>query len=405
MKLYEGLKVVEFTTNIAGPAIGQWMVEYGADVIHIEKPVVGDDSRHYPPSINGHSLQYYTFNHGKKSVTLDLKDPEGKKIACDIIKQSDVLLVSSRPGVMDKLGLGYEEMHELNPRLIYCSVSAWGTKGPYATRGGYDMTAQAASSMMFYNGDDETGPVKVYSEVGDYSAALTGFGAVNAALYYREKTGLGQHVDVSLVRSLAVMAAKLDDHRIFNKKTAKTGRGSYLLCPYGVYSCPDGSSISIAASNNNLTFKFFRLIGREDLTADPRFANNEVRIKNGHLMVPIMEEWLKTMGTAANAEKELVEAGIPCAKVYEFADVDSDPHYNEAGWFAEIPMPEDQMGIKARRIVGSPFTLSELSPEYKQLEGFGAANQKVLGELGYSNEEISALQEKWNKALSARQEV
>ena len=154
MKLYEGLKVVEFTTNIAGPTVGQWLAEYGAEVIHIERPVIGDDSRAYPPLVNGISIKYCTLNHGKKSVILDLKDPDGNKIARELCKDADIVLESTRPGVMDRLGLGYEAMHELNPRLIYCSVSAWGQTGPYAHRPGYDLIAQGASSIMYYNGDE-----------------------------------------------------------------------------------------------------------------------------------------------------------------------------------------------------------------------------------------------------------
>ena len=153
MRLYEGLRVVEFTTNIAGPTIGRWLAEYGADVIHVERPVYGDDSRGYPPMFDGVSAQYHTLNHGKKSLVLDLKDPEGLKIAKELCKTADIVLESNRPGAMDRLGLGYEALREINPRLIYGSISAWGHKGPYADRPGYDVIAQGASGMMYYNGE------------------------------------------------------------------------------------------------------------------------------------------------------------------------------------------------------------------------------------------------------------
>lgn len=400
MKLYEGLKVVEFDTNLAGPTIGQWLGEYGAEVIHIERPVVGDDSRHYPPLFNGQSIQYYSLNHGKKSVTLDLKDPEGNKIAKELCLQADIIVESNRPGVMDRLGLGYQELHKEKPGLVYCSISAWGQTGPYAHRPGYDLIAQGASGMMYYNGDDETGPVKVYTEVGDYAGAIAGFGALNAALYYKERTGIGQQVDVSLVRVLASMSVKLDNHRIFHQKTKKEGnQGSALLCPYGVYKCPDGEYIIIACSNTRLTFEFFKLIGREDLVTDPRFATNEDRVKNTYILNPILQEWLEKMGTAAHAEEVMLAAGLPCSRIYSYEDVDADPHYNEAGWFADIPMPEQVKGVDSRRIVGSPFTFSGVSPEYKVMNGFGGGNYEVIGSLGYTKEQIDEMQEKWEKAV------
>lgn len=406
MKIYENLRVVEFNTNIAGPTIGRWLAEYGAEVIHVEKPVIGDDSRHYPPVLNGQSLQYFTINHGKKSITLDFKDPEGKQIACDLLKTADVLIESNRPGVMDKMGLGYEEVHKLNPKLIYVSVSCWGQKGPYASRGGYDIIAQSASSLVYYNGTEESGPVKIYTEIGDYVGALSGLAAVNMALYSRDRTGIGQHVDISLVRALASMAVKLDDCRIFQQKTVKPGNmGSALLSPYGTYKCPDGKFITIATSNNKLAFKFYNLIGRDDLITDPRCVSNIKRLENNDFLLPILLEWLEKMGTAQNAENALVGAGIPCTKVYSFEDVDKDPHYNEAGWFSDIPMPESITDIRNRRIVGSPFGFSDATPEYAPLEAFGGATHEIIGSLGYTAEQIDELQEKWSKAVCSEQEV
>lgn len=401
MKMYEGLKVIEFTTNIAGPTIGQWMAEYGAEVIHIERPVVGDDSRGYPPIVDGVALAYYTMNNGKRSVVLDLKDSEGLKIARELIKDADVLFESNRPGAMDKLGLGYEAVHELNPKLIYVSVSAWGHTGPYAHLPGYDLIAQGASGLMYYNGDNETGPVRVFTEIGDYSAAMAGFGAVNAALFHRERTGIGQFVDISLVRTLATMAAKLDDHRIFHKETAKRGnQGSNLLCPYGCFKCPDGEYIIIACSNNSLTFRFFHLIGRDDLITDPRCATNPLRVENTEFLIPILNDWLAKMGTAKNAEKALRDANLPCSRVYTYEDIDNDPHYLEAGWFAEIPVPNGVTSIESRRIVGSPFTFSELTPEYKLGESLGESNHEIIGALGYSIEQIDGLLKKWNSSTA-----
>lgn len=401
MKLYEGLRVLDFTGNIAGPTIGQWLVEYGAEVIHIEKPVLGDDSRYFPPIVDGESAHYHTYNHGKKSVTIDMKDPRGKAMIEKLCSSADILLESSRPGVMDKLGFGYDTVHAWNPRLIYCSVSAFGQTGPYAGRPGYDIIAQGASGMMYYNGDKNTGPVRVATEIGDYSAAVAGFGAINAALYYRERTGEGQHLDISLTRVLTYMAAKFDYHRIFHKKAEKTGNHNAMLCPYGVFRCPDGENLIIACANNNLAFQFFRLIGREDLIQDERFNSNPARCEHSAEMMPIVEEWLDRMGTAKEAERALLEAGIPCSKVYDYEDVDNDPHYNACGWLVDIPMPESMKGLRSRRIVGSPFGFSAVQPEYHADSGFGGGNHEVLESLGYSAQEVDEIETEWAEAVKA----
>lgn len=395
MNLYEGYKVLEFTNNIAGPIIGQWMTEYGADTIHIERPIAGDDSRHYPPVVDGVGLQYYTFNHGKKSVVLDLKDPDGQEIARKLISRADVVIESYKPGAMEKMGLGYEDAKKLNPAIVYVSVSAWGQTGPYRKRPGYDLIAQAASGMMYYNGEEGGSPVKVYTEIGDYSAGLAGFAGVNAALLYRERTGKGQHVDISLVRTLAAMSVKLDNCRIFHKKTVKLGNtGSNILCPYGCFECPDGEWLVICCSNNNLTFKFFHLIGRDDLITDPRSNSNESRMENGDFLFPIFFDWLDKMGTASKAEKALTDAGIPCTRIYSYEDIDKDPHYNEAGWLTDIPMPPEVKSIKGRRIANAPFGFSEAEPVYEAGEHMGESNHRVIEALGYSSGKIDELEEK-----------
>lgn len=396
MKLYEGYKVVEFTNNIAGPIIGQWMAEYGAEVIHIERPVAGDDSRHYVPVVDGVGLQYYTFNHGKKSVVLNLKDPEGNEIARKLVREADVVIESNKPGSMDRLGLGYEDVKSINPGVVYVSVSAWGQTGPYRERPGYDLIAQAASGMMYYNGEPDGGPVKVYTEIGDYSAGLAGFAGVNAALLYRERTGEGQHVDISLVRTLAMMSVKLDNCRIFGKETPKLGNtGSNILCPYGCFECPDGEWLVICCSNNSLTYKFFHLIGRDDLITDERSATNEARMENGDFLYPIFFKWLNGMKTAANAEKALAGAGVPCTRIYSYEDIDKDPHYNETGWLVDIPLPKEVKSIDSRRIAGAPFGFSAVQPEYEVGQHLGESNHDVIGKLGYSSEKIEELQRKW----------
>ena len=171
-QVYENLKVLDVTNNYAGPMAGAMLADYGAEVWHVEKPVLGDDNRYFPPIIDGISINYCTSNRGKKSVVLDLKDPRGAEAFRKLAAQADVLLESYRPGVMKKLGLDYETLKEINPRLIYCSISAYGQEGPYANRPGYDVIAQAVSGMMEMTGEPDGPPNKIGSAIGDWMGAL-----------------------------------------------------------------------------------------------------------------------------------------------------------------------------------------------------------------------------------------
>ena len=184
-QVYENLKVIDITNNYAGPMAGTMLADYGAEVWHIEKPVLGDDSRFFPPMVDGLSINYCTSNRGKKSVVLDLKDPRGADAVKKLAAKADVLLESFRPGVMKKLGLGYEELKEINPRLIYCSISAYGQTGPYASRPGYDVIAQAVSGIMEMTGEPDGMPNKIGPAIGDWMGALNAFGCIGTALYYR----------------------------------------------------------------------------------------------------------------------------------------------------------------------------------------------------------------------------
>ena len=391
MKLYEGLKVIDITNNVAGPTIGQWLGEYGAEVIHVEKPVIGDDSRHFPPVSNGESMFYSTLNHGKKSIAVNLKDPDGCELIKKLCVDADILIESNRPGVMKRLGLDYEVIHEINPRLIYCSVSAYGQTGPNALRPGYDIIAQGASGLVYYNGEADSGPVINKAIIGDLSSAVMGFGAVNAALYYRERTGKGQQVDIALTRVMTYFGANFDERLIYNRKAIKGSSNMALLSPYGMYRCPDGEYIIIACANNALTFKFFDCIGRPELKYDPRFGSNEKRVQNNDIMFGILMEWLGEMRTADNAAKALENAGIPYTRVYDYDDVLNDPHYNECGWFTDVPMPESFTEHTVRKVVNAPFKLSEVEPEYKPMNGFAADTKEVLTELGSPEEKIREL--------------
>ena len=400
-QLYEGLKVLDATNNYAGPMAGSLLADYGAEVWHIERPVYGDDNRYFPPMFDGISINYCTNNRGKKSVVLNLKDPEAKEAFKKLAAQADVLLESYRPGVMDRLGLGYEEMKKLNPRLIYCSISAYGQEGPYATRPGYDVIAQAVSGIMEMTGEADGNPTKIGPAIGDWIGALNAFGCIGTALYYRSVTGLGQHIDISLVRALLWMAAKLD-YPITGDTQTRTGNHHSNLAPYGVFRGNNGETAVIGVLSAKLWEKFCQVIGRPELTNDERFVTNDRRVANKQLLIEIIEDWLHTFEHVSEAIDLLMDAGIPCAKIYNMQDINDDPHYNQCGWIADMPMADGMKSVRTRRFPSNPFGFSEFEPVYGKAPALGENNQEVLGQLGYSAQQIDEMESRWEAEVKGK---
>ena len=395
-QVYENLKVLDVTNNYAGPMAGAMLADYGAEVWHVEKPVLGDDNRYFPPIIDGISINYCTSNRGKKSVVLDLKDPRGAEAFRKLAAQAVVLLESYRPGVMKKLGLDYETLKEINPRLIYCSISAYGQEGPYANRPGYDVIAQAVSGMMEMTGEPDGPPNKIGSAIGDWMGALNAFGCIGTALYYRSETGEGQHIDISLARSLMWMAAKLD-HGITGEMQTRTGNHHTTLAPYGIFNGNNGESIIIGALNQNLWTKLCNVMGKPELADDPKFVTNDKRCENLPEVVAHIESWLKTFDHMADAEKLLMDAGVPCAKIYSHEDVYHDPHFNACGWITEIPAPDGIASVTGRIFPSNPFEFSEFKPNYRKAPNLGQDNHEILEDLGYSPEEVDSMEAGWAK--------
>ena len=400
-RLYENLKVLDATNNYAGPMAGSLLADYGAEVWHIEKPVLGDDNRFFPPMIDGISINYCTNNRGKKSVVLNLKDPKAVEAFKKLAAQADVLLESYRPGVMERLGLGYEELKKLNPKLIYCSISAYGQVGPYAKRPGYDVIAQAVSGMMEITGEPDGAPTKVGPAIGDWIGALNAFGCIGTALYYRSRTGVGQHIDISLVRSLLWMAAKLD-YPITGEMQSRTGNHHSNLAPYGVFKGNRGESIVLGVLSNNLWEKFCHVLGRPDLVDDPRFSTNNMRVENKQSLIELIEGWLRTFNHISEASQLLMDAGIPCSKIYNMKDINEDPHYNQCGWIADMPTADEMTSVPTRRFPSNPFGFSEFSAEYRKAPALGEHNHEVLESLGYSAQEIDEMEQRWEEEVRSK---
>ena len=400
-QLYEGLKVLDLTNNYAGPMAGSMLADYGAEVIHIEKPVLGDDNRFFPPMVDGVSINYSTSNRGKKSVVLDLKDPRAVEIFKKMAKDADVVLESYRPGVMDRLGIGYETIKAINPKVIFCSISAYGQVGPYANRPGYDVIAQAVSGLMDQTGEPDGAPTKIGPAIGDWIGALNAFGCIGTALYYREVTGEGQQIDISLARSLMWMAAKLDQN-ITGEMAHRTGNHHSNLAPYGVFRGNNGESCIIGALSTKIWDSLCDLIGRPELAQDPKFVSNDKRVENKAELIEILESWLRTFDHISDAIDAMMKAGVPCAKIYNMHDIDVDPHYNECGWIADMPLAGDGTTFKTRRFPTNPFRFSAFEAEYKKAPALGADNHEVIEKLGYSAAEIDEMEKEWEDKVKAK---
>jgi len=396
MNLFEGINVIDLTNNHAGPACGSILSDFGADVIHVEKPIIGDDNRAYAPVWNGVSLACAMYNRGKKSVVIDTKDPEGLEVLKQMIMNADILIESFRPGVMQKLGLAYDDVKDINPKLIYCSISAFGQKGLYAKRPGYDIIAQGFSGFMHKTGEKDGPPFMTGITIGDAVGAINAFGCIAAALFHRERTGEGQHIDVALTRGLMwcnsffeFINMGIDDRR--------NGNTNSSFSPYGVFSNDKGEAVVIAALSNSLWAKVCKILGHEEMTSDPRYATISSRGENKEDINRMVSQWVNSFENIADAVSVLEAEGIPNTKVMTHFDLLNDVHVRENNWIVDIPVPDDLIGPETYKTHGviADFSLTPGNP-IKKTDTLGQHNHEVLGEY-LTVDTIDRLEAKWAK--------
>lgn len=394
--MLSGIKVLDITNNLAGPGAAALLAEHGADVIHIEKPRIGDDCRFFTPIVGEKtSYTHCHSNRCKKSVVMDLKDPDAIAILIKMLKDTDILIESNRPGVMNRLGLDYETVRKIKPDIIYCSVSAFGQTGPYAARAGYDVIAQAYSGLMYYTGSPDGPPTKIGIAIGDYVGVLNAFGNIMAALYYRQKTGIGQHVDVSLARGLLWMAACFD-YKITGKERERAGQYDVNLCPYGIYNGPNNESIVIGAVNMRLWEQLCLAMGRPELAKDPRYCTNDVRVAHRDEVLEILECWLYSLPSVDAAADLLNQYGVPNCKVYCSRELERDPHALACKWIAPQPTPDSITSVDHILTVYGLATFSETGIRREKAPDLGQHTHEVLREYGLCDEDIDRLWDRWN---------
>lgn len=398
----QGIRVLDFTNNVAGPCSTMLMAERGAEVIHIEKPVLGDDCRYFQPLVDEQSFYYLQQNRGKKSVVLDLKDERAKEIILKMVKDSDVLVESNRPGVMKRLGLDYETLCELNPRLIYCSISAFGQEGPYAEKPGYDIIAQAFSGMIEGTGDPAGAPTKVGYPIGDYVGAINAFGSIMMALYQRTNTGIGQHIDVSLARGLMWMNGFFD-HQITGQIRSRMGNHDAKLCPYGIFAGPKGSSLIIGAVNASTWQHLCEVMEREELISDPRFQTNADRVRNQEAVIEIVESWLATLEDVDAAVNMLNDAGVPNSKVHAAYELLENEHVKAVGWVQNAQVPDSVRTVSEFPCCAGLAAFSGGALQNERAANLGEHNVEVLTRYGMTREEVALYEDRWaQKVLLGR---
>ena len=347
--------VVDLSRVLAGPYATMMLGDLGATVIKIEQPGRGDDTRQFgPPYIAGESAYYLGLNRNKQSLELDYTTPQGRAKLLGLIAGATVLVENFRPGTLKRYGLDYEALHELNPGLIYCSISGYGQTGLYADRPGYDFVAQAESGIMAVTGEVEGEQVRVGVPVGDISAGMFGALAILAALRYRDHTGRGQHIDISLLETTMSMLSNVSSNYLISQTEAERyGNGHPNIVPYQAFGTSDGY-IVVTCGNDRLYRDLCRVLSREDLAVDARFATNPLRVVRRAELVPELQAAFSQRSTAAWLP-ELRAAGIPCGPINSVSQAFNSPQIQERGLLWECEHPT----AGKIKLVGSPMRFSE----------------------------------------------
>lgn len=387
-----GYRVLDLGRVIAGPHVGQLLGDMGADVIHVERPGSGDDSRRIPPFLDDVSLTYLISNRNKRSITLNLKTERGREIARELARHVDVVIESNRPGVAERLGVDYPRLSAVNPRLVMTSISGFGQTGPARSLAGYNQIAQAEGGMMSLTGMPDGPALRTAAIVGDYLASLYAAFGTMVALMHRERTGRGQFVDASLYESMvAVLGPALQEYLSFGAVRGRTGNWAPTMAPSDVYDCADGP-LMIVAGNDAHWASLCELMGREDLKAHPDFAEARARVANVARVDEIVGRWAAAM-TRETVAGLLAGAGVPCARIRDTGEVVEAPQTKARELITTMTHPQlgeiatlgvlPKLSLTPGSIRRPPPALGEHNGEvYGGLLGLGAPELAALAREG-----------------------
>jgi CoA:oxalate CoA-transferase len=390
-KALEGVRVLDFTQYLSGPHCTAVLSELGAEIIKVEMPGGGEPERlAMPKTPKRESYQFMSYNRGKKSITLNLKSPKGMEIAKRLTAKADVLVENFAPGVLERLGLGYEEASRINPRIIYASISGFGQTGPRRNDISYDVVAQAMGGLMSVTGYPDGEPLKVGVSLGDYMGGYNGAIAILAALYYRKVTGEGQAIDISMQDGIWSMVfpdrADYFDTHIVPKRFGNKLSSS---APFGAYNAKDGYVV-ICTITDPQWQKVLQAIGREDLIGEQRYATRENRVNNNNEVDGLVQRWCKER-TVEEAIATLKKFQVPCSPIPTFDQVANDPQLRVRDMIVEVEQP-----VSGKvKLTGSVYKMSKTPGDRKKrVPAAGEHNEEIYGGLlGIDAREMQKLKE------------
>lgn len=376
----DDLIVIDLSRVLAGPYATMVLADLGARVVKVETPGAGDDARHFPPFMGGKSAYFMSLNRGKESIALNLKDKDDCSIFEDLVARADILVENYRPGTMEKLGYGWDQLQKLNPQLIYCAVSGFGHSGPYTKRPAYDMVVQGMGGIMSVTGYPDGGPTRVGTSIGDITAGLFGLSGILAALHERERSGKGAFVDVGMLDcQVAILENAISRYLASGTIPGPLGARHPSITPFEAFATADGYII-IAAGNDTLFGKLASALGKPEMAADPAFSSNALRTENSERLRAEVEsalaakpasEWLKIIG----------DAGVPCGPINNISQVVTDPHVTARNMI--IAAHDDEAG--EIRMAGNPIKMTGFEdpserPPAPDLDGNRAEIESIIAE-------------------------
>ncbi len=384
----EGIKVLDFSQVLSAPFCGMMLADMGAEVIKIERPGAGDISREYGPYVNDISLYFCQYNRGKKGIAIDMRSEEGKKVVLDLVAQVDVVIENFKAGTLEKLGIGYDKMIEVNPGLIYGSISGFGTYGPLSHLPCMDIIAAARSGLVAQSGQAGDAPIKPGFSMCDTWAGLQLLRGLSMALLHKQKTGKGLRVDIAMLDCAFYMCeSSVLDHSLTGEFTEKSGNHDPWYAPFGEFAAKDGNVV-IAVRKEEEWKTLCNTLGLDALTEDPRFASNEKRVANRDALIAELEKATSAMGRY-DIENKLCAVGVPAAAVQSLQEFDNNPQTKALNVITKI----NQLGVGEYTVTNTPilFSKTPVNPDASAAGFPGANSVEILSGLGYSQEKINSL--------------
>ncbi|MEM0118505.1 MAG: CoA transferase [Conexivisphaerales archaeon] len=382
------VKVLDFSRALAGPFCTMMLSDMGADIIKVEPPPKGDEARLWgPPFVNGESAYFLSINRGKKSIVVDLTKDQGKEIVKKLVQKSDVIVENFRPGTTSKLGIDYETVSKLNPKIVYCSISGFGQTGPYRGLPGYDIIAFALSGMMSITGEEGRPPVKVGVPVADIGAGMYAAFAIVSALFRRERLGIGEYIDVSLLEGqISWLTYQAESFFLTGQEPKRLGSAHMTIAPYQAFKAKDGYFI-VAAGNDEHWRRLCDALSAEHLKQDTRFATNPDRVRNREELEKLLNEIFEKDNADSWIEK-ISANGVPCCRINSLSAVFSDEHVRQRNVVREVEHPR----AGRIKVVGMPYRFKNYQQEkVAPPPTLGEDTFTILKSLGYSDKEIQAL--------------